>query len=73
MKLPHRTPEDSISLPPGVDFRDPEYIHAEKLQGHAERLAAFNEIIEESFLRGSSAFQVKYVPWRDVHQRESEQ
>lgn len=24
MKLPHRTPEDSISLPSGVDFRDPE-------------------------------------------------
>ena len=23
MKLPHRTPEDSISPPPGVDFRDP--------------------------------------------------
>ena len=23
MKLPHRTPEDSISLPLGVDFRDP--------------------------------------------------
>lgn len=23
MKLPHRTPEDSISLPPGVDFRGP--------------------------------------------------
>ena len=23
-RLPTRTPDDSISLPPGVDFRDPE-------------------------------------------------
>lgn len=50
-KLPHRTPEDSISLPPGVDFRDPEYIQSEKWRSHAERLAAFNEIMEDSLLR----------------------